>query len=109
MYAYGQQTTVVLPYGTNPGGEEVLGLCEAHGIPLIPFFSLINSLAKANDKIAEIARRHHATAAQINLAWLLHHSPWILPIPGTSSLAHLQENLQAAEIRLTAEDTAYLR
>ena len=108
MYGHGQRTTVVLPYGTNPGGEEVLDLCEAHGIPLIPFFSLINSLPKADDKIAEMARRHHASEAQINLAWLLHKSPWILPIPGTSSLAHLQENLQAAEIKLTAEDMAYL-
>ena len=108
MYAYSQRTTVVLPYGTNPGGEEVLDLCEQHGIPLIPFFSLVNSLPKADDKIAEIARQHNATAAQINLAWLLHKSPWILPIPGTSSLAHLRENLQAADIKLTAEDMAYL-
>ena len=107
-YAYSQRTTVVPPYGTNPGGEEVLDLCEAPGIPLIPFFALINSLPKADDKIAEIARRHRATAAQIKLAWLLHKSPWILPIPGTSSLAHLQENLQATEIKLTTEDMAYL-
>ena len=108
MYGYGQRTTVVLPYGTNPGGEEVLDLCEAHGIPLIPFFSLINSLPKADSKIAEIARQHAATEAQINLAWLLHKSPWILPIPGTSSLAHFEENLKAADIRLSAEDMAYL-
>ena len=108
MYGHGQRTTVVLPHGTNPGGEEVLDLCEEHGIPLIPFFSLVNSLPKADDKIAEIARKYQATAAQINLAWLLHRSPWILPIPGTSSLAHLRENLKAAEIRLSAEDMAYL-
>ena len=108
MYGYGQRTTVVLPHGTNPGGEEVLDLCEAHGIPLIPFFSLINSLPKADPKIAEMARRHHATEAQLNLAWLLHKSPWILPIPGTSSLAHFEENLKAATIKLSAEDMAYL-
>ncbi len=108
MYGYGQRTTVVLPYGTNPGGEEVLDLCEAHGIPLIPFFSLLNSLAKADSKIAGIARKYGATDAQVNLAWLLHKSPWILPIPGTSSLAHFEENLQAAALRLSAEDMAYL-
>ena len=108
MYGHGQRTTVVLPYGTNPGGEEVLDLCEAHGIPLIPFFSLINSLPKADNRIAAIAQQHGATEAQINLAWLLHKSPWILPIPGTSQLAHFEENLKAADIKLSAEDMAYL-
>ena len=108
MYGHGQRTTVVLPYGTNPGGEEVLDLCEQRGIPLIPFFSLVNSLPKADNKIAEIARKHGATEAQINLAWLLHKSPWILPIPGTSSLAHFEENMKAANIKLSAEDMAYL-
>ena len=108
MYGHGQRTTVVLPYGTNPGGEEVLDLCEQHGIPLIPFFSLINSLPKVDNKIAVIARKHNASEAQINIAWLLHKSPWILPIPGTSSLAHFEENLKAAEIKLSAEDMAFL-
>ena len=108
MYGYGQRTTVVLPYGTNPGGEEVLDLCEQHGIPLIPFFSLVNSLPKADNKIAEIARKYGATEAQINLAWLLHKSPWLLPIPGTSSLAHFEENMKAADIKLSVEDMAYL-
>ncbi|MET4073310.1 aldo/keto reductase [Hymenobacter sp. UYCo722] len=108
MYGHGQRTTVVLPYGTNPGGEEVLDLCEQRGIPLIPFFSLVNSLPKADNKIAEIARKHGATEAQINLAWLLHKSPWIMPIPGTSSLAHFEENMKAADIKLSADDMAYL-
>jgi pyridoxine 4-dehydrogenase len=108
MYSYAQRTTVQLPYGANPGGEEVLDLCEQHGIPLIPFFSLIHGLPKAGDKLPEIARKHNATDAQLNIAWLLHRSPWILPIPGTSQLAHLQENLKAAAIRLSAEEMAYL-
>ena len=108
MYGYGQRTTVVLPYGTNPGGEEVLDLCEQHGIPLIPFFSLVNSLPKADNKITEIARKYGATEAQINLAWLLHKSPWLLPIPGTSSLAHFEENMKAADIKLSVEDMTYL-
>lgn len=108
MYSYAQRTTVQLPHGANPGGEEVLDLCEQHGIPLIPFFSLVHGLPKAGNKIAEIARKHSATEAQINIAWLLHRSPWLLPIPGTSSLAHLRENLAAADIQLSAEDMAYL-
>ncbi len=108
MYSYAQRTTVDLGHGANPGGEEVLDLCERHGIPLIPFFSLLHGLPKAGNKLAEVARRHGATEAQLNIAWLLHKSPWILPIPGTSSLAHLRENLKAADLRLSAEDMAYL-
>ncbi|MGY2134836.1 aldo/keto reductase [Hymenobacter sp. HD11105] len=109
MYSYAQRTTVQLPHGrANPGGEEVLDLCEQHGIPLIPFFSLLHALPKADSNTAEIARKHNASEAQINIAWLLHKSPWILPIPGTSSLAHLRENLKAADIQLSAEDMAYL-
>lgn len=108
MYSYAQRTTVRLPHGANPGGEEVLDLCEQHGIPLIPFFSLVHGLPKAGNKLAEIARKYNASVAQINIAWLLHRSPWILPIPGTSSLAHLRENLKAAAIPLSVEDMAYL-
>ncbi|MBC8083922.1 MAG: aldo/keto reductase [Hymenobacter sp.] len=73
----------------------------------MPFFSLVHGL-KAGTKLAEIARKHHATEAQVNIAWLLHKSPWILQIPSTSSLAHLRENLKAADIQLSAEDMAYL-
>jgi aryl-alcohol dehydrogenase-like predicted oxidoreductase len=108
MYSYAQRTTMQLPHGANPGGEEVLDLSEQRGIPLIPFFSLLHALPKADSKIAEIARKYNATEAQINIAWLLHKSPCVLPIPGTSSLAHLQENLQAADIQLSAEDMMYL-
>lgn len=108
MYSYAQRTTVDLGHGANPGGEEVLALCEQHGIPLIPFFSLLHGLPKAGNRLAEVAKKHHASEAQLNIAWLLHKSPWLLPIPGTSSLAHLRENLQAAAIRLSAEDLAYL-
>jgi pyridoxine 4-dehydrogenase len=108
MYSYAQRTNVQLPHGANPGGEEVLDLCEQHGIPLIPFFSLVHGLPKGGNKLAEIAGKYNATEAQINIAWLLHKSRWILPIPGTSSLAHLQENLKAVEIQLSAEDMAYL-
>ncbi|HLN07769.1 MAG TPA: aldo/keto reductase, partial [Xanthobacteraceae bacterium] len=58
--------------------------------------------------VAEVAERHRATPAQVAIAWLLARSPVMLPIPGTSSVAHLEENLQAARIRLSAADHAAL-
>ncbi|GAA4022885.1 aldo/keto reductase [Hymenobacter glaciei] len=108
MYGYAQRTTLQLPYGVNTGGEEVLDLCEQHGIPLIPFFSLVHGLPNAGDKLTGLAQQRGVTPAQLNIAWLLHRSPWILPIPGTSSLAHLQENLKATDMKLSAEEMAYL-
>ena len=108
MYGHGQRVTLQTPFGESRGGEEVLDLCEQHGIPLIPYYSLVHSLPKADSKIAEMARRHHASDAQINIAWLLHKSSWLLPIPGTSSLAHFEENMRAADIRLSAEDMVFL-
>ena len=62
----------------------------------------------ADPRIAEVASKRGVSQAQVNLAWLLHKSPWLLPIPGTSSLAHFEENLKAGEIRLSAEEMAYL-
>ncbi len=56
------------------------------------------------DVLGPICEQHHATVPQIALAWLLHRSPFMLPIPGTSSLTHLEENLGAAAIHLTAEE-----
>jgi pyridoxine 4-dehydrogenase len=108
MYGHGQRTTLSTPHGVNQGGQEVLDLCEQHGIPLIPYFSLLNSLPKADTRVAEVAQRLGVSEAQLNIAWLLHRSPWILPIPGTSQLAHLRENLAAADIPLSAEDMAFL-
>lgn len=108
MYGHGQRTTIRSPHGENRGGEEVLDICEANHIPLVPYFSLVNSLSKKDDRIATIAEKYKASAAQINIAWLLHRSPWILPIPGTSSLDHCKENLVAASIALTSEDMEFL-
>lgn len=107
LYGHGQRTTIVQYHQENRGGEEVLGICEAHGIPLIPYFSLVTG-RKDDDRIGTVARRLGVSEAQVQLAWLLHRSPWILPIPGTSSLRHLEENIQAADIVLSAEDMAYL-
>lgn len=55
-----------------------------------------------------IARKYAASESQINIAWLLHRSPWILPIPGTSSLNHFEENPKSADISLTEEDMNFL-
>lgn len=108
MYSYHQRTTMKGPHGETRGGQEVLSLCEQHHIPLIPFFSLLTSLKVKEDKIGAIAQKYSVTKAQVNIAWLLHLSPWILPIPGTSQLAHLEENLDAAAIPLTDEDMTFL-
>ena len=108
MYGYAQRTTLREGHGETRGGEEVLALCEQHGIPLIPFFSLVHGLPNAGEKLAELARQRGISEAQLNIAWLLHKSPLLLPIPGTSSLVHLRENLAAAAIELSAEDMAYL-
>jgi pyridoxine 4-dehydrogenase len=68
----------------------------------------VHGLPNAGNKLAELAQQKSVTEAQLNIAWLLHKSPLLLPIPGTSSVAHLRENLAAATIDLSAEDMAYL-
>ncbi|MEO8173246.1 MAG: aldo/keto reductase, partial [Sediminibacterium sp.] len=108
MYGHAQRATL-LQYGMEThGGDELLELCEQNQIPLIPFFSLVHGIAKKDTRIAEIAQKYNASEAQVNIAWLLHKSPWLLPIPGTSSLVHFEENMKAAEIRLTEEDMQFL-
>ena len=108
MYGHGQRTTLKTPYGESRGGGELLAICEKNEIPLIPYFSLFHSMPKKDSRIATIAKKYNASEAQINIAWLLHRSPWILPIPGTSSLKHFEENIKAADIRLTKEDMDFL-
>jgi pyridoxine 4-dehydrogenase len=82
--------------------EDVLEYCEKHGIAFIPWFPVAaGKLAQPGGKLDAIAKRHGATVAQLSIAWLLHRSPVMLPIPGTSSVAHLEENLKAAEIFLS--------
>ncbi len=86
--------------------EAVLDLCTARGIAFLPFFPLaVGDVGKA-PALAAVAARHHATAAQIALAWLLARSPVMLPIPGTGSVAHLEENWAAREIALTPAEMA---
>jgi pyridoxine 4-dehydrogenase len=82
--------------------EDVLEYCEKHGLAFIPWFPVAaGKLAQPGGKLDVIAKRHGATVAQLSIAWLLHRSPVVLPIPGTSSVAHLEENLKAAEIFLS--------
>ena len=109
MYGHGQRTTHKSPYGENTGGEEVLAICEENGIPLVPYFSLFFSMPKMDTRIAAIAKKYNISEVQANLAWLLHRSRWILPIPGTSSLKHFEENLKAKEVKLTEDDMDFLK
>ena len=82
--------------------EDVLEYCEKHELAFIPWFPVAaGSLTRVGGKLDSIAKRHGATVAQMSIAWLLHRSPVMLPIPGTSSVAHLEENLKAAEISLS--------
>jgi pyridoxine 4-dehydrogenase len=84
--------------------EAVLKECERLGIPFLPWAPLGKSNSDATTALANVARRHSATTGQIAIASLLAHSPSMLPIPGTSRVAHLEENVAAASIELTAQD-----
>jgi pyridoxine 4-dehydrogenase len=87
--------------------EDVLDACEEADIGFIPWFPLaIGRLAEPGGPLDNVARERDATPGQIALAWLLARSPVILPIPGTSSIAHFEENLAAAEIELSPDEVA---
>lgn len=88
--------------------DAVLAACEKSGIAFIPWFPLGAGSALRSKRLAPIARRLGATPAQVALAWLLARSPVMLPIPGTQSIAHLEENAAAAALRLSREDLAAL-
>ena len=86
-------------------GEDVLAACETHGIGFIPWYPLATGrLAGPGSPLAQAAARHHVTPSQLALAWLLHRSPVVIPIPGTGSIAHLRENANAALIQLTSHE-----
>jgi pyridoxine 4-dehydrogenase len=89
--------------------EDVLAHCEARGIGFIPWFPLAaGDLARPGGPLDTVAKRHAATPGQVALAWLLHRSPVMLPIPGTSRVAHLEENVAAARIALSDDEIATL-
>ena len=89
--------------------EDVLVACERDGLAFLPYFPIdAGDLASASGVLADVARAHRASTAQIALAWLMQRSKAMLPIPGTSSLAHLEENVAAAAIELTNAEFAAL-
>jgi aryl-alcohol dehydrogenase-like predicted oxidoreductase len=93
--------------------EETLTYCERHGIGFLPWYPMnAGKLLKPDNPVAQtlarIATHHSATVAQLSLAWLLQRSPVMLPIPGTSKVAHLEENVAAAGLKLSAEEWAEL-
>jgi aryl-alcohol dehydrogenase-like predicted oxidoreductase len=87
--------------------EDVLEYCEKHGLAFIPWFPVAaGKLAQPGGKLDATAKKHGATVSQLSLAWLLHRSPVMLPIPGTSSVKHLEENVAAAGVKLSDQEWA---
>jgi aryl-alcohol dehydrogenase-like predicted oxidoreductase len=93
--------------------DSVLDYCQAHRIAFLPYGPLGAHplqrgapLATVGGALADVAQRHNASITQIALAWLLHHRPNIIVIPGTTSIEHLEENVAAGRITLTADDLA---
>ena len=99
----------------NRSSEDVLQECERQGIAFLPYFPIggggwtaEDNLTTHDSPLSEIAKAHSATPGQIALAWLLHHSPVIIPIPGTASIEHLEENTAALDIELSSEEVVQI-
>jgi aryl-alcohol dehydrogenase-like predicted oxidoreductase len=91
------------------GSENVLDYCERNDIGFIPWFPLAaGDLARPGGVLDSLAKRHAATAGQIALAWMLKRSPVMLPIPGTSKVSHLEQNVASARIQLSDDEFAEL-
>ncbi len=87
---------------TNRKSEAVLEYCDREKIAFIPWFPVASGkLAQPGGKLDELAKKHDATVSQLSLAWLLRRSPVVLPIPGTTSVEHLEENVEAADVTLS--------
>jgi pyridoxine 4-dehydrogenase len=87
--------------------DDVVTYCEKHQLGFIPWFPMAGGeMLKPGSPLDRVAKRHGASVSQVALAWLLHRSPVILPIPGTSTLAHLEENTAAASLRIDAQEWA---
>ena len=87
---------------SNRKSEVVLEYCDKEGLAFIPWFPVASGkLAQPGGKLDELAKKHDATVSQLSLAWLLHRSPVILPIPGTTSVEHLEQNVKAADLTLS--------
>jgi pyridoxine 4-dehydrogenase len=107
---YFEVTTVQNLYNlTERQSEDVLDFCETNRIGFIPWFPLAaGRLAEPGGAVADIATEHGATTSQVAIAWLLARSPVMLPIPGTGSVEHLDENVAAAELELSGDELALL-
>jgi aryl-alcohol dehydrogenase-like predicted oxidoreductase len=98
----------------NRGDQPVVDLCRAHGIAYVPYYPLGSAFIggpaalAADPLIAAVATKHGVSASQIALAWLLAHDDGMLLIPGTSSIAHLEQNVAVADIELDDDDLATL-
>jgi len=92
----------------NRESEDLLKACERLGVAFIPWYPLGDGAALRSRGVKQLARRLGLPPAQVALAWLLAHSPVMLPIPGTASIAHLEENTAAAALRIAPEDLAAL-
>ena len=96
------------------GSEDVLKACEKDGLGFLPYFPIGGgmgreaNLAAPTGPLADMAAKYECTPAQIALAWLLHHSPVMVPIPGTGSVEHLEENMAAFHLSFTDDDMAAL-
>ena len=88
----------------NRRWEKTLTYCEKEGLGFMPWSPIGGNRGLKDNALEAAARDYHASVVQLALAWLLHRSPAMLPIPGTSSVAHLEENMAAAKLKLTAED-----
>ena len=106
----GKITSVQNSYSVlNRDSEAVLEICEQNDIAFIPYFPIGGNTGGLSEQTLQaVAKKYSATERQIGLAWLLQHSPVTLPIPGTGSVAHLEENMKAADIVLDADDVAQL-
>jgi aryl-alcohol dehydrogenase-like predicted oxidoreductase len=93
---------------TNRKWEGEVNYCEREQLAFIPWFPLSAGSLSEGGALHRVAQRHGATVYQVALAWLLAHSPAMLVIPGTSSVAHLEENIAAAELKLSGADLADL-
>src|SRR6201996_83760 len=92
----------------NRKWESVLDYTKEHNIAFIPWFPLNAANVASQEKLKKVADKHNATIYQVALNWLLHHSDNILLIPGTSSVAHLEDNIKAARVELSADEMSQL-
>ncbi|WP_020662959.1 aldo/keto reductase [Amycolatopsis benzoatilytica] len=88
--------------------DELLRICGEQGVAFVPFFAVASGQSDAGERVAEVARRHRISDAQVRLAWTLAQGRHVLAIPGTSDVGHLEQNVAAAAVELSEEDLAAL-